>query len=33
MVIDALAARMTNGKVRYDDGGKMAAAAQVNPPC
>ena len=31
MVIDALAARMTNGKVRYDDGGKMAAAAQVNP--
>ena len=31
MVIDALAARMTNGKARYDDGGKMAAAAQVNP--
>ena len=30
MVIDALAARMTNGKARYDDGGKMAAAAQVN---
>jgi anhydro-N-acetylmuramic acid kinase len=30
MVIDALAARMTNGKARYDDGGKMAAA-QVNP--
>ena len=32
MVIDALAARMTNGRARYDEGGKMAAAAQVSVP-
>lgn len=32
MVIDALAARMTNGCARYDEGGKMAAAAQVSTP-
>ena len=30
MVIDALAARLTDGKARYDAGGKMAASAHVN---
>lgn len=31
MVMDALAARLTNGKVRYDAGGKLAAAGTVQP--
>lgn len=32
MVIDALAAAMTNGALRYDDGGRLAAAGQVSEP-
>lgn len=31
MVMDALAARLTGGKLRYDDGGKLAAAGTVHP--
>ena len=30
MVIDALAARITNGALRYDDGGKLARQGQVS---
>lgn len=30
MVIDALAARVTNGALRYDDGGKLARQGQVS---
>lgn len=30
MVMDALAARLTDGRLRYDDGGHMAAAGAVN---
>lgn len=31
MVMDALAARMTGGRLRYDEGGRLAAAGQVSP--
>jgi len=31
MVMDALAAKITNGKLHYDDGGKLAASGKVIP--
>jgi len=31
MVMDALAAMITNGKMRYDDGGKLAASGKIIP--
>ncbi len=32
MVMDALAARLTDGKLRYDDGGRLSAAGHVHQP-